>query len=69
LTTKELGFTPDHRHSGRPQRGRTSFDPSTIGRILKVTGDNQRSYAQVTMPVGLLFTHGQLYGGDRVIAP
>lgn len=44
------------------------FDPSTIGRIVKVTRGGDRSYAQVTMPSGLLFTQGQLYSSAWSVA-
>ena len=44
------------------------FDPSTIGQIVKVTAWNQRSYAQVTMPTGLLWKNGTLYASAWSIA-
>ncbi len=37
------------------------FDPSTIGRIVRIDRDGTRTYASVTMPVGLEFHHGSLY--------
>jgi DNA-binding beta-propeller fold protein YncE len=37
------------------------FDPSTVGRIVKVRPDGARSASQVTMPVGLVAVRGQLY--------
>ncbi|WP_380172694.1 ScyD/ScyE family protein [Kineococcus sp. DHX-1] len=37
------------------------FDPTTVGRIVAVSPDGDRSAAQVTMPLGLRFTHGHLY--------
>jgi outer membrane protein assembly factor BamB len=43
-------------------------DPSTIGRIVKVPRHGARSYAQVTMPTGLLISHGRLYASAWSIA-
>lgn len=37
------------------------FDPSAVGRIVRVDTDGNRSIAQVTMPVGLTFADGSLY--------
>ncbi|MEZ0164867.1 ScyD/ScyE family protein [Kineococcus sp. LSe6-4] len=37
------------------------FDPTTVGRIVAVAPDGERSAAQVTMPLGLRFTGGHLY--------
>jgi hypothetical protein len=37
------------------------FDPSTVGQIVKVERDGDRSYAQVAMPNGLLYSGGKLY--------
>lgn len=37
------------------------FDPSTVGQIVKVAPGSGRSYAQVTMPLGLTIAGGQLY--------
>ena len=37
------------------------FDPSTIGQIVKIAPNGDRTYAQVTMPSGLLWTDGKLY--------
>ena len=44
------------------------FDPATIGQIVRVAPDGTRSYAQVTMPAGLLFTGGKLYASTWAIA-
>jgi DNA-binding beta-propeller fold protein YncE len=44
------------------------FDPSTIGQIVKITPNGQRSYAQVTLPAGLLFTDGKLYASAWSVA-
>ena len=43
-------------------------DPSTVGRIVKVPRHGARSYAQVTMPTGLLITKGRLYASAWSIA-
>ena len=37
------------------------FDPSSVGRIVRISPDGDRSYAAVTMPTGLLFFKGTLY--------
>lgn len=37
------------------------FDPTEIGRIVKVDSEGERSVAQVTMPLGLTFVDGSLY--------
>jgi hypothetical protein len=37
------------------------FDPSTVGQIVKVNPGHARTYAQVTMPSGLLIKGGKLY--------
>jgi hypothetical protein len=43
---------------GPPPEG---FDPSSIGQVVKVDRHGNRSYAQVTMPNGLLYSGGKLY--------
>ena len=43
---------------GEPGPG---FDPSTVGQIIKIAPSGKRTYAQVTMPTGLLFKGGHLY--------
>ncbi len=37
------------------------FDPSTVGRIVRVAPDGTRTYAAVTMPIGLVWHDGALY--------
>lgn len=37
------------------------FDPSAVGRIVRVDRDGNRSVARVTLPVGLVFADGSLY--------
>jgi len=37
------------------------FDPADVGRIVRVDTGGARSYAAVTMPVGLSIHHGRLY--------
>ena len=37
------------------------FDPSTVGRIVRIGPDGERTYAAVTMPTGLLWFNGTLY--------
>ena len=51
------------RCSTAPQRVRpaTDFDPSTVGRIVKIAPNGKRTQAQVTMPTGLLSQGGHLY--------
>jgi len=44
------------------------FDPSTIGRIVRVRPDGTRTYAQVTQPVGLDYADGTLYSSAWSIA-
>lgn len=44
------------------------FDPSTIGRIVRVTPDGERSFAAVTMPTGLHYQGGTLYASAWSIA-
>ncbi len=44
------------------------FDPATIGQIVKVAPDAKRTYAQVTMPSGLLWADGKLYASAWSIA-
>ena len=47
---------------------KTPFDPSTIGQIVKIAPDGTRTYAQVTMPSGLLWTDGKLYASTGAVA-
>ena len=51
--------------NGPPPAG---FDPASVGQIVKVTKNGKRSYAQVTMPSGLLFTDNRLYASAWSIA-
>lgn len=44
------------------------FDPSTVGRIVKVSPSGKRTYAQVTMPTGLVWKAGTLYSSAWSIA-
>jgi hypothetical protein len=44
------------------------FDPSTVGRIVKVTPDGDRTTAAVTMPTGLLWFKGKLYASAWSVA-
>jgi hypothetical protein len=44
------------------------FDPSTVGRIVKIAPNGSKTYAQVTMPVGLLIDNGVLYSSAWSVA-
>lgn len=44
------------------------FDPSTVGQIIKVTPKGKRTFAQVTMPSGVLWHRGRLYSSAWSIA-
>lgn len=44
------------------------FDPSAVGQIVAVPRFGPRRYAQVTMPSGLLSSHGDLYSSAWAIA-
>lgn len=44
------------------------FDPSTVGRIVKVSPSGVRSSASVTMPTGLFYEYGTLYSTAWSIA-
>lgn len=44
------------------------FDPSTVGRIVRVEPDGTRKYLQVTMPTGLDWEAGRLYASTWSIA-
>ena len=50
---------------GPPPAG---FDPADVGQIVKVTAWGKRTYAQVTMPSGLLWKNGTLYASAWSIA-
>lgn len=45
-----------------------NFDPASIGQIVRVRPNGQRSYAQVTMPTGLLWHQGSLYSSAWSVA-
>ena len=59
-----LGAGPAVQGGGREPQ----LDPTTIGQIVKVAPDGTRTYAQVTMPSGLLFDGGTLYASAWSIA-
>jgi len=44
------------------------FDPATVGQIVKISPNGHRSYAQVTMPTGLLWTGRGLFASTWSIA-
>lgn len=44
------------------------FDPSTVGRIVKVAPDGARTYAAVTMSAGLLWDDGELFASAWSLA-
>ena len=44
------------------------FDPATIGRIVRVAPNGTRTYAQVTMPIGLDYADGTLYSSAWSVA-
>ncbi len=44
------------------------FDPSAVGQIVKIAPDDSRTYAQVTMPSGLLMKNGKLYASTWAVA-
>ena len=44
------------------------FDPSGVGQIVKIDRRGNRTFAQVTMPTGLLYTGGNLYASAWSIA-
>jgi len=50
---------------GPPPEG---FDPSTVGRLVRIAPGGQRTYAQVTMPLSLTIRHGTLYASAWAIA-
>jgi sugar lactone lactonase YvrE len=56
--------------AGQPGPG---FDPSTVGQVVRVGRIGDRTYAQVTMPTGLVIEDGQLYAsawsGGSVMVP
>ena len=44
------------------------FDPSGVGRIVKIDRRGNRTFAQVTLPTGLLYTGGSLYASAWSVA-
>ena len=46
----------------------TATDLSTVGRIVKIAPNGSKTYAQVTMPVGLLIDNGVLYSSAWSVA-
>ncbi|WP_313407191.1 ScyD/ScyE family protein [Aeromicrobium sp.] len=44
------------------------FDPASVGQIVKVSPWGRRTYAQVTMPTGMVWTGGTLYSSAWSIA-
>ncbi|MGY1631302.1 ScyD/ScyE family protein [Geodermatophilus sp. SYSU D01186] len=51
--------------AGMPGPG---FDPATVGRVVRVDTDGERTYSQVTMPSGLLVEDGTLYASAWSVA-
>lgn len=54
--------------AGAKAAAEDEFDPAAVGQIVKVAPDGKRTYAQVTMPSGLLFTGGKLYANTWAVA-
>lgn len=48
--------------------GFPNFDPSKVGRIVRIAANGSKTYAQVTMPVGLRFDNGTLYSSAWSVA-
>lgn len=44
------------------------FDPATVGQIVRIAPNGDRTYAQVTLPSGLLWTDGKLYASTNALA-
>ena len=57
-----------HGAPGEDEPPPPDFDPSTIGRIVRISPDGDRTYAEVTMPTGLLWFKGTLYASAWSIA-
>jgi streptogramin lyase len=51
--------------AGEPGPG---FDPSVVGQVIRVDRDDHRTYADVTMPTGLLIQDGELYASAWSVA-
>ena len=60
--------TPDRAARAIAKAAANGFDPATVGQIVKIAPDGKKTYAQVTMPSGLLFTGGKLYASTWSIA-
>lgn len=45
------------------------FDPTTMGQIVRIPRYAHRTYAQVTMPTGLLWSDGVLYASTNSLIP
>jgi hypothetical protein len=56
------------RASAKAAAADDAIDPKAVGQIVKVAPDGKRTYAQVTMPSGLLFKNGVLYANTWAIA-
>jgi hypothetical protein len=50
---------------GPPPEG---FDPATVGEVTRISADDERTTAQVTMPTGLEVEHGKLYASAWSVA-
>jgi hypothetical protein len=59
------GLPPEVLMGGAPPAG---FDPATVGRVVRIEPDGDRSYAQVTMPTGLVRSDGELYASAWSVA-
>ena len=55
--------------SAKSAQAADPVDPATIGQIVKVAPDGSRTYAQVTMPSGLLWNSGKLYASAWSLVP
>ena len=44
------------------------FDPATVGELIRIDDDGDRSTAQVTMPTGLEIEDGELYASAWSVA-
>ena len=51
-----------------PEGPPPGFDPSTVGRLVKITRADKRSYAAVTLPTGLAYRGGAVYASAWSIA-
>jgi outer membrane protein assembly factor BamB len=61
-------FVSEVLHNFPPGEPPPDFDPSTVGRIVRVTPSGERSYAAVTQPTGLLYKGGKLYASAWTLA-